>query len=75
MNSLRTLMQSYPIITSAIIFPFVFVLTYSMLALFIDIFLPIIISVWVTGIVYNMLAQGPASRVKNNVYWTNRHYE
>jgi hypothetical protein len=62
-------------ITSAIIFPFVFVLTYSMLSLFIDIFLPFIISVWVTGIVYNMLAQGPGSGVKNNVYWTNRHYE
>ncbi len=75
MNSLRTLMRSYPMVTSAIIFPFVFVLTYSMLSLFIDIFLPIIISVWVTGIVYNMLAQGPGSRVKNNVYWTNRHYE
>ena len=75
MNSLRTLMQSYPIITSAIIFPFVFVLTYSMLALFIDIFLPIIISIWITGIVYNMLAQGPGSRVKNNIYWTTRHYK
>ena len=75
MNSLRTLMRSYPMVTSAIIFPFVFVLTYSMLSLFIDIFLPIIISVWVTGIVYNMLAQGSGSGVKNNVYWTNRHYE
>ena len=75
MNSLRTLMQRYPIITSAIIFPFVFVLTYSMLALFIDIFLPIIISIWITGIVYNMLAQGPGSRVKNNIYWTTRHYK
>ncbi len=75
MNSLRTLMQSYPIITSAIIFPFVFVLTYSMLALFIDIFLPIIISIWITGIVYNMLAQGPGRRVKNNIYWTTRHYK
>ena len=75
MNSLRTLMQSYPIMTSAIIFPFVFVLTYSMLALFIDIFLPIIISIWITGIVYNMLAQGPGSRVKNNIYWTTRHYK
>ena len=75
MNSLRTLMQRYPIITSAIIFPFVFVLTYSMLALFIDIFLPIIISIWITGIVYNMLAQGPGSRAKNNIYWTTRHYK
>jgi len=75
MNSLRTLMQSYPIITSAIIFPFVFVLTYSMLALFIDIFLPIIISIWITGIVYNMLVQRPGSGVKNNIYWTTRHYK
>ena len=75
MNSLRTLMQRYPIITSAIIFPFVFVLTYSMLALFIDIFLPIIISIWITGIVYNMLVQGPGSGVKNNIYWTSRHYK
>ncbi|MEC7980736.1 MAG: hypothetical protein VX144_02225 [Candidatus Neomarinimicrobiota bacterium] len=75
MNSLRTLMQRYPIITSAIIFPFVFVLTYSMLALFIDIFLPIIISIWITGIVYNILAQGPGSGVKNNIYWTTRHYK
>ena len=75
MNSLRTLMQRYPIITSAIIFPFVFVLTYSMLALFIDIFLPIIISIWITGIVNYMLAQGPGSGVKNNIYWTTRHYK
>ena len=63
MNSLY-INGSYPMVTSAIIFPFVFVLTYSMLSLFIDIFLPIIISVWVTGIVYNMLAQGPGSGVK-----------
>ena len=75
MNSLRTLMQRYPIITSAIIFPFVFVLTYSMRALFIDIFLPIIISIWIAGIVDNMLVQGPGSGVKNNIYWTTRHYK
>ena len=75
MNSLRTLMRSYPIITSAIIFPFVFVLTYSMLSLFIDIFLPIIISVWVTGIVYNMLTHGPGPSTRNNIYWSTKQYK
>ena len=73
MNSLRTLMRTYPMVSSAVIFPFVFMFMYSMLSLFIEIFLPIILSVWITGIVYNMISQN--SNNSNNVFWTTKHYK
>ena len=73
MNSIRTFMRSYPMVSSAVIFPFVFMFMYSMLSLFIEIFLPVILSVWLTGLIYNMISQNPSDR--SNVLWTTKYYK
>ena len=73
MNSIRTFMRSYPMVSSAVIFPFVFMFMYSMLSLFIEIFLPVILSVWLTGLIYNMISQNPSDR--SSVFWTTKYYK
>ena len=73
MNSIRTFMRNYPMVSSAIIFPFVFMFMYSMLSLFIEIFLPVILSVWLTGLILNMISQDPNDR--GNIFWASRYYK
>jgi len=73
MNSIRTFMRNYPMVSSAIIFPFVFMFMYSMLSLFIEIFLPVILSVWLTGLILSMISQDPNDR--GNIFWTTRYYK
>jgi len=72
MNSIRTFMRNYPMVASAVIFPFVFIFIYTMLSLFIEIFLPIILSVWITGIIYSLITQDPNNNKRNNIYWTTK---
>ena len=73
MNTMRTFMRNYPMVTSAVIFPFVFIFIYKMLSLFIEIFLPIILSIWITGFVYNMLTHDPNNSMTNNIFWTTKY--
>jgi len=75
MNTMRTFMRNYPMVTSAVIFPFVFIFIYTMLSLFIEIFLPIILSIWITGFVYNMLTHDPNNSITNNIFWTTKYYK
>ena len=75
MNSIRKFMRNYPMVASAVIFPFVFIFIYTMLSLFIEIFLPIILSVWITGFIYSLITQDPNNNMRNNIYWTTKYYK
>ena len=75
MNKFRSWMIKYPFISCAVIFPFVFALTFVLFSLFFEIILPVIVSFWITSFIYNIIVHGGINSPSNINIWKFKNFD
>ena len=74
MKKIKSIMINYPLVSCALIFPFVFIATFGLFSLFFEIILPIIFSIWLTGFIYSLITQSGVKRSNNINIWRFRNF-
>ena len=74
MKKIKALMINHPVASCVLIFPFVFIATFSLFSLFFEIILPIIFSIWLTGFIYSLITQSGTNRSNNINIWRFRNF-
>jgi len=69
MNKIKTLLLNHPFISTAVILPFSLVFVFAVLDLVINIILPFIFALWLTGWIYGVIVGSSIIRSINEPFW------
>ena len=69
MNKIKTLMLEHPFISTAFILHFSLVFVYAVLDLIINIIIPFVFALWITGWVYGLLIGSSFMKSINEPFW------
>ena len=69
MNKIKTLMLEHPLISTALILPFSLVFVYAVLDLIINIIIPFVFALWITGWVYGLLVGSSFMKSVSEPFW------
>ena len=69
MNKVKTLMLYHPFISTAVILPFSLVFVFAVLDLVINIIIPFVFALWLTGWIYGVIVGSPTTRSINEPFW------
>ena len=69
MNKIKKLMLNHPFISTALILPFSLVFAFAVLELIINIIIPFVFALWITGWIYGVLVGSSLVRSINEPFW------
>ena len=69
MNKIKTLLLNHPFISTAVILPFSLVFVFAVLDLVINIIIPFVFALWLTGWIYGMIVGSSTIRSINEPFW------
>ena len=69
MDKIKTLMLNHPLISTALILPFSLVFVFAVLDLIINIIIPFVFALWITGWIYGLAVGSSAMRSINEPFW------
>ena len=69
MNKIKTLLLNHPFISTAVILPFSLVFVFAVLDLVINIILPFIFALWLTGWIYGVIVGSSIIKSINEPFW------
>ena len=69
MKAVQKLMTRYPMVSALVIFPFTLLITLSVFSLIIDILLPVLFSLWMTGGIYRAITRAKRETTFYNPFW------
>ena len=69
MNKIKTLLLNHPFISTAVILPFSLVFVFAVLDLVINIIIPFVFALWLTGWIYGVIVGSSTIRSINEPFW------
>ena len=69
MKVIQKLMKKHPIVSTLIIFPFILVITHSVFSLIIEVLLPVLFSLWMTGWIYRAITGPKRETIFYSPFW------
>ena len=69
MNKIKTLMLEHPFISTGFILPFSLVFVYAVLDLIINIIIPFVFALWITGWVYGLFVGSSFMKSVSEPFW------
>jgi len=69
MNKIKNLMLKHPRISTALILPFSLFLVFAILDLVVNIIIPFVIALWLTGWVYGLVVGSSSMRAVKEPFW------
>ena len=69
MNKIKKLMLNHPFISNALILPFSLFFVFAVLELIINIIIPFVFALWITGWIYGVLVGSSLVKSINEPFW------
>ena len=69
MKKIKTLLLNHPLILTALILPFSLVFVFAVLDLVINIIIPFVFALWLTGWIYGVIVGSSTIRSINEPFW------
>jgi len=69
MNKIKTLMLNHPLISTVVILPFSLMFVFAVLDLIINIIIPFVFALWLTGWIYGAIVGSSTMRSINEPFW------
>ena len=69
MNKIKTIMLKHPLLSIALILPFSLVFVFAVLDLIINVVVPFVFALWISGWIYNMIVGPSVSRSVYEPFW------
>tara|TARA_X000001036_G_scaffold20345_1_gene17061 strand:+ start:15520 stop:15750 length:231 start_codon:yes stop_codon:yes gene_type:complete len=69
MNKIKTLMLNHPIVSIVLILPFSLVFVFAILDLIINIIIPFMFALWLTGWVFSFITGSSLIKYINKPFW------
>ena len=69
MKKIKTLLLNHPFISTAVILPFSLVFVFAVLDLVINIIIPFVFALWLTGWIYGVIVGSSTIRSINEPFW------
>ena len=69
MKAIQKLMTKHPVVSALIIFPFTLIITHSVFSLIIEVLLPVLFSLWMTGWIYRAITESKRETLLYGPFW------
>ena len=69
MKVIQKLMTKHPMVSALVVFPFTLLITLSVFSLIIDILLPVLFSLWMTGWIYRAITRSKRETTFYSPFW------